>query len=73
MLEMLQGLRDLYHTIVRISYPKETIYDVIHVLDTNHSLWEFLGYSSCPKQDSSSKKKCLVILKGCLLINKNVW
>lgn len=32
------GFSDLYHTMVKISYPKDTVLDVIQVLDTNHSL-----------------------------------
>lgn len=30
------------------SYPKETVYDMVQVLDTSHFLLEFIGYFSCP-------------------------
>lgn len=34
----------------------ETIYDMIQILDTNHSLSDFVGYFSCPKLDFSYKR-----------------
>lgn len=51
MLGLLTGLSDLCDTVVRLPYPEKTVYDVIKVLDTDHSLSGFVGYISCPKQD----------------------
>lgn len=59
-------------SFVKTLYSVETIYELIQVLDTHHSLSDFLGYFFCPKLNSSYKR-CLVILKGWLCVNKNAW